>query len=142
MKVERSCGGILFRRNNKKIEFLLVKSIGRRGYWGFPKGHMESGETERDTALREIKEETGLSNIKLYENLKITDSYSIKKDNIKEVTFFIGEALSYNVKIQEEEIADYMWGTIESCLDVLTFESIKNILDYSNNLIRKEIITY
>ena len=63
MKQEKSCGAIILRKQNKTIETLLVKHT--KGHWAFAKGHVEENETEEETALREIKEETGLNNLKV-----------------------------------------------------------------------------
>ncbi len=56
---EKSCGGIIFYKTRQNVKILLVKNNNGR-YWSFPKGHIEDGETEQETAIREIKEETGL----------------------------------------------------------------------------------
>ena len=60
MTHEKSCGGIVYRKFHGNTEILLIKHV-KSGYWSFPKGHVENGETEEETAKREIKEETGLS---------------------------------------------------------------------------------
>ena len=60
MKTEKSCGAVVLRKNQGRLQVLLIKHI-NGGHWAFPKGHVEPGETEEQTALREIKEETGLS---------------------------------------------------------------------------------
>ena len=57
---EKSCGGIIFYKTKQNTKILLVKNNNGR-YWSFPKGHIEEGETEQETAIREIKEETGLT---------------------------------------------------------------------------------
>ena len=56
---EKSCGALVYRKKQDKVELLLIKHR-NGGHWSFPKGHVESGENEYQTALREIKEETGL----------------------------------------------------------------------------------
>ena len=58
MKKEVSCGGVVFNRRNDEILYVIVQSL--EGYYGFPKGHMENNETEEQTAVRGIYEETGL----------------------------------------------------------------------------------
>ena len=59
MRLEKSCGALVYRRNREQIELLLIKNR-YGGHWSFPKGHVEGRETEVQTALREVKEETGL----------------------------------------------------------------------------------
>ena len=57
MTKEKSCGGIIYKQENEVYKFLRIKPI--LGHWGFSKCHVEDGETEVETAIREIKEETG-----------------------------------------------------------------------------------
>ena len=61
MADEKSCGAIVFTHENGIRKYVIIRETGiYQGYCGFPKGHMEAGETEQDTAIREVKEETGL----------------------------------------------------------------------------------
>ena len=60
MQHEKSCGAIVYRKFHGNIELLLIKNQ-NGGHWSFPKGHVEEGETEEQTAVREIMEETGIS---------------------------------------------------------------------------------
>ena len=66
MNLEKSCGALIYRISGEALEFLAIKSK-INGHWGFPKGHMEKDETEKETAKREVLEETGLSIIILEE---------------------------------------------------------------------------
>ena len=59
MMHEKSCGAIVYRKYHGNTEILLIKHI-NSGHWSFPKGHVEEGETEEETAKREIMEETGI----------------------------------------------------------------------------------
>ena len=61
MADEKSCGAIVFTRENGIRKYVIIRGTGiYQGFNGFPKGHMEEGETESETALREVKEETGM----------------------------------------------------------------------------------
>ena len=62
MPIEKSAGAIIFRKEGKKIFYLLIKY--GWGHWEFPRGLIEKGESLEETALREIEEETGISDIK------------------------------------------------------------------------------
>ena len=90
MDMERSCGAVVFTRREGKILYLIVQ--GMSGTLGFPKGHMEPGETEEETARREIFEETGLEPVFL-EGFRETEEYPLPKKNFtpKQVTYFLAE---------------------------------------------------
>lgn len=81
MNYEKSCGAIVYRKHHGNTEILLVRHL-KSGHWSFPKGHMEAGETEEDTARREIKEETGLD-VLLDTGFRETVNYSPKKNTKK-----------------------------------------------------------
>ena len=59
MTIEKSCGAVVFTRDHGLVQYLIIQS--KEGFYGFPKGHIEPGEQEEETALREIWEETGLT---------------------------------------------------------------------------------
>ena len=73
MQHEKSCGAIVYRKSHGNTEILLIKHI-NSGHWSFPKGHMEDGETEIETAIREIKEETSV-NVMIDPTFRETVSY-------------------------------------------------------------------
>ena len=89
---ETSCGAAVFCRKYGGLHFLLVHQ--KNGYWSFPKGHMEAGETEQETAMREIREETGLD-LKLIDGFRSTEEYDLahegKPDVIKQIVIFLAE---------------------------------------------------
>src|SRR5690554_7789701 len=80
VKYEISCGAVVYTRKNDNILYVIVKST--EGYFGFPKGHMEKNETEEQTAIREIFEETGLK-VNIIPGFKTINEYPIPH---KEVT--------------------------------------------------------
>lgn len=136
---EKSCGGIVYRSVNKEIKYLLLKSIGIDGYWGFPKGHMEYSETEEETALREVFEECGLR-VKLVNGFRTIDSYIINDIAKKEVVLFLGEADNDSLtQIQAEEIEDYIWCNYEEAQSLLTFDNGREILHEANKFLSNSI---
>ena len=124
MKFEKSCGAIIFRKENNIIETLLIRMIG--GHWSYPKGHVEKDETEVETALREIKEETNLEVIIDTRFREIT-TYSPKPDVLKDVIYFIGFAKTTNVLVQETEVSEYMWIDVNNAINYITFDEDKKI---------------
>lgn len=124
MKFEKSCGAIIIKRNSDKIETLLIQMLG--GHWSYPKGHVEDNETEVETALREIKEETNLDVIIDTRFREIT-TYSPKPGVIKDVIYFLAFAKTLDVKVQEEEVANYEWVDINDATKLITFEEDRKI---------------
>ena len=121
--MEKSCGCIVF--NNGKV--LIEESL--NGFYGFPKGHIENGESEVECAYRETLEETGVK-----ANIDSSDRFVISylvHDNIpKEVVYFISTLNgSDNISIQEEEVSDAYWVPIDEVRDILSFDNLKNLWD-------------
>lgn len=121
---ERSCGAVVMNDNQKKV--LLIKNK-RSAHWGFPKGHIEKGETQEQTAVRETKEETGLD-IDIIDGFSCKSEYTIQGRVEKAVIIFLAKARNSNVVIQEEEIDDYIWVDFDEALKMLRFENDKTIL--------------
>lgn len=123
----KSCGVIPFRRNGEEREYLIL--LQTNNCWSFPKGHMEAGETEEQTALRELFEETGLT-AKLDTSRSASIEYPISSFAKKEVVFYLGEVAG-EPKVQESEIETYKWVTfreLENYLFPNAFEACRKIL--------------
>lgn len=133
MKYEKSCGIVVYRQYEDTIEFLTVRSKAF-GHWGFPKGHVEEGESEQETAKREVLEETGLD-IEICSNFRRSITYITSGGTSKEVVLFIGQCLEGDVVIQEEEVEDYKWLSYNKALELLTFDSDKKVLTEANGII-------
>ncbi|MDO4926392.1 MAG: NUDIX domain-containing protein [Turicibacter sp.] len=132
---ETSCGAIIYRKRNAELEFLLIKSKGPSAFWGFPKGHMEPHETEIQTALREVFEETQLT-VNLDPNFKVSENYRLPNGNSKEVIYFLGTALEDVVSIQTDELSDYEWRSYKAARSLLTFTEKKEILDMAYQILQ------
>lgn len=103
--VRRSCGVIPFRRTPEGIRYLLL--LQTNGFWSFPKGHMEPFESEEITALRELREETGLS-VQLIAGFREMVSYPMSHGRTKQVVLFLGEVTG-EILLQQEEAVDFRW---------------------------------
>ena len=117
----KSCGCIVIDDIDNKV--LIVKQ--RAGHWGFPKGRMEKNETERETALREVKEETNLD-VEIIGEKTFKDQYKTKR-GIKEVVFFIAKKIGGEIKPQIKEIQEIKWVHYQYALKFLTHNSTKEI---------------
>ena len=120
---EKSCGMIVF--NEGKV--LIIKQTS--GFYGFPKGHVEEGETEIETAIRETREET---NIECYatSEKRYTVSYLVKDNIPKEVVFFLGKPVDQvDPKNQESEVSEVLFVDIDKVRDILSFDDLKGLWD-------------
>lgn len=122
MKNEKACGVVIL--DNKKV--LLV--FQQNGFWGFPKGHVEADESEAETAIREVFEETGLW-VSVDEKHRFEFSYDIKDSNIrKTVVLFPAKVVDDSkFKKQEDEIAELRWVETAEVEDLLTYEDWKAV---------------
>ena len=134
MSYEKSCGAVVFRKYHGNIELLLIKHV-VGGHWSFPKGHVEPGETEEQTALREIKEETGID-VELNTSFREVVSYSPKRDTTKDVIYFLGKAKTFQYTPQEEEIAQIKWVEINLAHSFLTYDNDKQLANKAKPMIR------
>ena len=122
MKREKSCGIVVF--NDDKV--LLV--FHNLGHYGIPKGHVEKGETEEETAVREVKEETNCD-AKIIPGFREVITYSPKPNVMKDVVFFVGEALTTNLKPQEEETSDVFFINQFEALKTITHEEERKVIE-------------
>ncbi len=132
---EKSCGAVVFTRRADGIRLLLVRNCNGK-YWSFPKGHMEVGENEHQTALREVFEETGL-NIEIYQGYRQVSDYSPFGNIKKRVIFFLAETKDDKVKIQRSEIESYVWVTFDQARKLCCYRNDQRILETAQKAICK-----
>jgi len=128
MPIEKSAGAIVFRKDNKKIYYLLLHH--ELGHWDFPKGWIERREKLEETAKREIEEETGIKDIEFIPGFKEHLKYFFKwkgKNIFKIVTFFLVQTKNKKVKISYEHTG-FKWLSYKEALKQLTFHNAKEIL--------------
>ena len=130
-KREKSCGAVVY--NPKKHSFLIIKML--NGNWGFPKGHTEDQETDIQTAIREVMEETGI-NIEILDGFKKSIKYIPFPEVLKEVIFFIGITEEEKVTIDKDEIEDYMWCSYEEALKMITYKPQRDVMESSLQFIK------
>ncbi len=130
---ESSCGAVVFRDIRGEVRYLLIKNR-RSAHWGFPKGHIEQGETKQQTAYREVLEETGI-HINILDNFECISKYKIRDKVEKMVSIFVGTTKDTCTVIQPEEIEDYIWLTYDRAMSLLKFENDKNILSSAHEFL-------
>lgn len=137
MQVEKSCGAVVFTRVNGEIRYVLAQNL--EGYYGFPKGHMESGETETETALREIREEVGL-HPRLIEGFRTEDEHPLprKPGVMKQVVYFLAEYADQEISYQKEELLSAPLVSYEEAMALFVFESSKRILTEAYEFLHRQ----
>ena len=130
-KREKSCGAVVY--NPERQLFLIIKML--NGNWGFPKGHTENQETDIQTAIREVTEETGIK-IEILDGFKKSIKYIPFPEVLKEVIFFIGITKEEKVVIDKGEIEDYMWCSYEEALKMITYKPQRDIMESSLQFIK------
>lgn len=138
MKYEKSCGAVVFTRVGGEIKYVLAQS--RLGHFAPPKGHMEAGETEEQTALREVKEEVGLSLTLLDGFREVTEYILPGTDICKQVVFFLGEYTDQPIVMQEAELQSAPLVTYEEAMKLLTHEDSKRILTAAHRFLEVGLI--
>ena len=132
---ETSAGIVLFRKEGSKKLFLLLHYPS--GHWDFVKGKMEQGESTHQTAIRETKEETGITDITFIENFEEWIQYNFKYQGElvqKKVVFFLAETKTKEVKISHEH-SGYTWMDYNSSIEKTTFDNAKTVLTKAEKLL-------
>ena len=132
--LEKSCGIILYTTIYNKRHYLLIQS--NDGVVGFPKGHIEGNETEKECALRECEEETSIV-AKLKPFFRKVVQYPVSKGNEKQVVYFIGYFKNQEAKHNHGfEHFEYLLCPYEKALEVLTFENTKEVLKEAEKFLK------
>lgn len=130
MALEKSCGALIFNVDGGKRMYLLLHYAG--GHWDFPKGHVEKGEGEEQTARREIEEETGIAALEFVQGFRETVSYSFRHSDgepaEKEVAFFLARTIGKKVRLSDEHIG-FAWLPYEAARKKATYENAKGLLE-------------
>lgn len=121
LKKEKSCGCIIIK--NGKVLLVYEKN---RNFWGFPKGHVEKGKTEIETALREVKEEVGLD-VDIDVAKRYTLNYIIRNEIDKTTVLYIAKPKNEKLVVQENEIENVKWCDFKEALNTLTFDNWKEL---------------
>ena len=127
MPREKSCGAVVFKRNDE-LQYLLLQY--GAGHWDFVKGQMEAHESEKHTVRRELEEETGITDARFVKGFREKIHYYYRRGRktiYKEVVYFLVEALSSKVKLSYEHVG-YEWLDYRNAMKRLTFRNAKNIM--------------
>ena len=137
MHHEKSCGALVFRRDEKDGQlYILMIRHKHGGHRSFPQGHMERGETEYMTAVREVFEETSVQ-IRIDRDFRQTVHYHPLPGISKEVVYFMTETKQESIRPQEGEIAQVEWVPVDQAEESLTHENDKTVFRSAMENIKK-----
>ena len=132
---EKSCGIVTFREIGTEREYLVLKYPG--GHLDFPKGHIEEGETEHETATRELVEETGIKDVEYVDGFREEIAYRYNKKGTpshKLVVFFLGKTDAKDCVMSFEHL-DYYWLPYDAAYNKTTFDNAKRLLKKAEELL-------
>ncbi len=118
----------MYREGKGRPSFLLLNYPS--GHWDFVKGKMERGETERQTAAREAKEETGIDDLMFVDGFEQSIEYDFQHDGTsvhKQVVFFLAKTCASSIRLSHEHTG-YTWMGFEDALERVTFENARSVL--------------
>ena len=133
---EKSCGVILFRKEDNIKHFLLLQYP--QGHWSFIKGHVELGETEHETALRELEEETQINDAEILANFREEIAYHYEfhgKKSHKQVVYFLAETNISSVTLSHEH-QNFQWVSEDKVHSQLTFANAQILFEKAQNFLK------
>jgi 8-oxo-dGTP pyrophosphatase MutT (NUDIX family) len=144
MKFEKSAGAIIFRDDNGISRFLLLRypavcHRSGRDYWDFVKGHVEAGESELETIIREAEEETGLRDLEFVPGFsqKMEYFFTFEDQKIfKIVNFRLAQTFSKDIVLSDEH-NDFAWRPYDEAYAALSFGNAKTVLKSANDFLEK-----
>lgn len=136
---ETSAGGVVVRLDEGEPLFLLIRDSYKN--WGFPKGHLEPGETPRAAALREVSEETGLGDLRLRAEIETIDWYFRFRGRLihKVCHFYLMESDSASTCPQRDEgITACRWESFERASSLISYENARVVLRHAFDLVTQD----
>ena len=136
-RVETSSGGVVFRRDEERIDFLLIRDP--YDNWGLPKGHIEGGETPEQAALREVEEETGLCELSMVAQLPTIDWYFRDRGKLvhKFCHFFLLRCTAGDAVPQlDEGITECIWQPPDVAIETVSYANARDVMRAAADLLR------
>ena len=135
---EKSCGAVIFIKKSEETKYLLLNYAA--GHWDFVKGNVEDNETEKQTVIRELKEETAIEDAQFLDGFKETIAYFYRRQGLtihKEVVFFIMESHTDKVTLSFEHVG-YIWLDYQHAMEKLNFKNAKDVLQKAHDFLNKK----
>jgi bis(5'-nucleosidyl)-tetraphosphatase len=137
---EKSCGAVVYLKKEEQTKYLLLNYAA--GHWDFVKGNVESNESEKETVLRELKEETAITDATFIKDFRENITYFYRRQGLtvhKEVVFFIIETQTEKVELSFEHVG-YIWLDYKHAMEKLTFKNAKDVLQKVHEFLKKQDI--
>lgn len=129
---------MVFRRGGKGPEYLILHYPA--GHWDFPKGNIEAGESEEETVVREVREETGME-VRLVPGFRRRIEYFYRREEglvHKEVYFYLAEAVNGEVRLSYEH-SGYAWLGFEDAVKRVTYDNSREVLREAHEFLKKRL---
>jgi bis(5'-nucleosidyl)-tetraphosphatase len=137
---EKSCGAVIYVETKPEVTYLLLQY--GAGHWDFVKGNVEEGEAEQETAVRELREETGIIDARFVDGFREKISYFYKRQGAtvyKQVIFFLMQSQTTQVTLSFEHIG-FDWLSYEKALKKLSFKNARDVLQKAHDFLKKQEI--
>lgn len=134
MVKERSYGAVVFRQNGD-LQYLILQY--GAGHWDLVKGHGERGESERETVLRELEEETGITRAVFIPGFREVIHYFFQRRGrtvYKEVVYYLVETPEEEVRLSDEHVA-YRWLPYAGAMEAITFANSKQMVKQAHEFL-------
>ncbi len=135
---EKSCGAVVFLTKDDKTLYLLLNYAA--GHWDFVKGNVEPNENEKQTVVRELREETSITEAAFLEGYRESISYFYRRQGLtvhKEVVFYLMESKTEKVELSFEHVG-YIWLDYKNAMEKLTFKNARDILQKAHSFLKKK----
>jgi bis(5'-nucleosidyl)-tetraphosphatase len=134
---EKSCGAVVYAKTSE-VKYLLLQY--EAGHWDFVKGNVEEGETEKETTVRELREETGIVDALFIDGFREKIAYYYKRQGAtvyKEVVFFLMETKTTGIKLSFEHVG-FDWLSYEDAMRKLSFKNARDVLQKARDYLNKQ----
>jgi len=135
---EKSCGAVVFNKTAEGVKYVLLNY--EAGHWDFVKGNVEPNESEKQTVVRELQEETGITGAQFIDGFREAISYFYRRQGVtihKEVVFFLMESFTDKVTLSFEHVG-YVWLDYSHIQEKLTFKNSKDVLAKAHDFLKKK----
>jgi len=135
---EKSCGAVVFLKKGDSTKYLLLNYAA--GHWDFVKGNVEPNESEKETVVRELQEETSITDAEFIDGFRKLIAYFYRRQGLtvhKEVVFFLIESHTEKVELSFEHVG-YIWLDYQHVMEKLSFKNAKDVLQKAHDFLKEQ----